>query len=137
MTRKKSSDPSPIDQLPEELKQQLESLRGRSELLPEVLRLLTEPPAEEAKPKAGENPRVFLAGPYFGVPEEVRETVGSAPKEAGSKDRDSARGARAKIAEELRRRDEIARNQIAAVLRYDFIIDLSLWRAFSRWISVG
>lgn len=78
-------------------------------------------------------PRILVAGPWFGVPKDLRPEilrVWKGERRAGSEK------ALARIRARLRR-DEVRQAQIAAVLRYDVILDLSPWRAFaSRW-SLG
>jgi len=75
-------------------------------------------------------PRVLVAGPFFGVPPDLRAEIDAMWRNAPR----SYAGVR--IAEKLRRQD-VAESQIAAIARHDVIVDVSPWRAFSRWWSIG
>ncbi len=108
------------------------------ELAPFLTGLAPSKPAAMATPggpaptEPGEipRPRILVAGPWFGVPEEMRPELlriwNEEPKEK------ALARIRAKI-----RRAEVRHAQIAAILHYDVILDLSPWRAFAgRW-SLG
>lgn len=76
------------------------------------------------------SPRVLVAGPWFGVPKEMRPELERIWKKEPSEK------ALAQIRAKLRH-PEIWRAHIAAVLRHDVILDMSPWRAFAgRW-SLG
>ncbi|WP_438025438.1 HEAT repeat domain-containing protein [Sorangium sp. So ce233] len=75
-------------------------------------------------------PRVLVAGPWFGVSKELRPELERIWKE------EPPDKALALISAKLRHA-EVRQAQVAAVLRYDVILDLSPWQAFAgRW-SLG
>ncbi|WP_428267352.1 effector-associated domain 2-containing protein [Haliangium sp.] len=70
-------------------------------------------------------PRVLVAGPSFGLSPSVWKQL--------THNRDRLPYLHLAIEQ----RPEVAQAQIAAILRHDVIIDLSPWRAFARWMSIG
>ncbi len=82
-------------------------------------------------------PRILVAGPFFGVPKEVRAEILKIWRvDRKENDVDTQAKALAHIRATLRS-PEIRQAQLAAILRYDVILDVSPWRAFeSRW-SLG
>jgi hypothetical protein len=77
---------------------------------------------------------VVLAGPWFGVPREQRESIAQMWK---SEPRERKRYALAKIQQRLQDDATITQAQMALILRHDLVLDASPWRAFARWSSVG
>jgi hypothetical protein len=104
--------------------------KGDHRLLPAVLTHLAAPVAAPAAPpstpRVAARPRVLLAGPHFGLPPVVRQTL------EANKDW-SAEQIRAYLTDQ----PELHRAHLAAILRYDLIVDASPWQAFRRWLSVG
>ncbi len=76
-----------------------------------------------------ESPSVLVAGPFFGFSAEERLAFTMAWPSAPVKAVEDLR-------KNLDRRDTSAAH-MAALLRFDTIIDLSPWAAFSRWSSTG
>jgi HEAT repeat protein len=104
--------------------------KGDHRLLPAVLTHLaapvTAPAAPPSTPRVAARPRVLLAGPHFGLPTVVRQTL------EANKDW-SAEQIRAYLTDQ----PELHRAHLAAILRYDLIVDASPWQGFRRWLSVG
>ena len=92
----------------------------------------TREPVTAAKAEPS-RPRILVAGPWFGVPKDLQPEILRIWKGEPGTGREKALALiRARL-----RRSEIRQAQIAAVLRYDVILDLSPWRAFAERWSLG
>lgn len=78
-------------------------------------------------------PRVLFAGPWFGVRKELQRDLAKLGFGASGSDDALYEAVLGKLESDA----PLARAQLAAILRYDLIIDLSPWRSFERWMSVG
>lgn len=86
--------------------------------------------ATPVEPGEAPRPKVLVAGPWFGVPGHVRAEI------EGIQANEPAGQAVWSIRRKLLRED-VRQAQIAAIARYDVILDASPWRAFERWHSLG
>ncbi len=87
-------------------------------------------PVPVVLPSAPPRSRILVAGPFFGVPTEMRAEV---TRIWINESYDNALS----IIQAKLRRSEIRHAQIAAIARHDVIIDMSPWRAFSTRWSLG
>jgi HEAT repeat protein len=87
-----------------------------------------------AQPDATSRPRILVAGPFFGVPRSLRPDLLRIWNEDSKKE--NAAVTQARIRAKLGSA-EVRQAQLAAILRYDVILDLSPWRAFSSRWSLG
>lgn len=115
--------------------------KGDHSKLPSVLRHLAEPPGAStvvelttrAAAPAPLRPRVLVAGPRFGLSDGAWERC----LKLWRKGQDDLERAAFLVREELQRSEGMDSAQIAAIVRYDVIVDLSPWGAFRRWSSIG
>jgi hypothetical protein len=103
------------------------------------VRHLAEPPRASAvvelttRAPAPLRPRLLVAGPRFGLSDGAWERCLKLWREG----RDDLERAAFLVREELQRSEGLDSAQIAAIVRYDVIVDLSPWGAFRRWSSIG
>jgi hypothetical protein len=114
--------------------------------LPSVLRALASPlddgtthararaSATTTTTRAPLRPRVLVAGRHFGLPLGLRRQVDDIweRREALGLER-----ALAQARQLVRQEPAVGERHMAALMRYDLILDLSPWRAFERWHSLG
>ncbi len=101
---------------------------GRDELAALRTQVAGGEPESDAAPL---EPRVLIAGPSFGIsPQRWAQVMPDAAVDAATS---LNLGQLQRLIED----PTVERAQIAAILRYDIIIDLSPWRAFARWMSIG
>jgi HEAT repeat protein len=96
-----------------------------------------ENPRPQAAPAVTLHPRVLVAGPGFGMPLVLRRALEELWAEEAARAEPDPERLRALVRDRMSRYPEVAQAQMAAIVRYEVIIDLSPWRALARWNSLG